>query len=108
MNPTSSPSTFASTMYSRSATERSQVVSTPASADPTTLPTAPTAAASAIDTTPTPTDTMDLARITWPRRGTSVNVVSPVRWLHSAVTDMIAMIGRMIVIGTPTPAANEL
>ena len=42
-----------------------------------------------------------LAAITRPRCGTSVNVVSPLRWLHSLVTDRTATIGSRIVIGTP-------
>ena len=36
-----------------------------------------------------------LAVITRPRCGTSVNVVSPLRWLHSLVTERIATIGRI-------------
>ena len=47
-----------------------------------------------------------LAAITRPRCGTSVNVVSPLRWLHSLVTDRIATIGRMTVIGKPIAAAK--
>jgi hypothetical protein len=34
------------------------------------------------------------------RCGTRVNVVRPVRWLHSLVTDRIAMIGRITAIGS--------
>ena len=63
--------------------------------------------ATSIETTPTPTATMALARITRPRCGTSVNVVSPLRWLHSLVTDRIATIGSMIDIGTPMAAAKS-
>ena len=36
-----------------------------------------------------------------------MNVVSPVRWLHSLVTDRIAIIGRITAIGKPIAAANE-
>ena len=50
-------------------------------------------------TTATATDAMALAATTWPRCGTSVKVVSPLRWLHSPVTDKIAITGRMTVIG---------
>ena len=34
------------------------------------------------------------------RCGTRAKVVSPLRWLHSEVTDRIAMIGRISDIGT--------
>jgi hypothetical protein len=37
-----------------------------------------------------------------------VKVLKPVRWLHSAVTDRTAMIGRMTVIGTPMAKVNWL
>ena len=47
-----------------------------------------------------------LAPITRPRCGTSVNVVSPLRWLHSLVTDRIAIIGRITDIGKPMAAAK--
>ena len=50
---------------------------------------------------------MPLARITRPRFGTSVNVVSPLRWLHSLVTESTAIIGRMIAIGKPIEAAYD-
>ena len=46
------------------------------------------------------------APITRPRCGTRVKVVSPLRWLHSLVTDRIAIIGRITVIGMPIAAAN--
>ena len=75
---------------------------------PTTLPSAPMENATAMETTPTPTAEIALAQMTRPRWGTSVNVVSPLRWLHSLVTDRIAMIGRMMVIGTPMAAAKLL
>ena len=42
-----------------------------------------------------------MASITRPRLGTSVNVVSPLRWLHSLVTARIAIIGRISDIGNP-------
>ena len=44
--------------------------------------------------------------MTRPRCGTRVNVVSPLRWLHSLVTDRIAMIGRITAIGKPIAAAK--
>jgi hypothetical protein len=37
-----------------------------------------------------------------------VNVASPERWLHSEVTDRTAMMGRMMVIGTPMAKVNPL
>ena len=40
------------------------------------------------------------------RCGTSVNVVRPLRWLHSPVIARMAMIGRMTVIGKPIALAN--
>ena len=61
-----------------------------------------------METTPTPTAEIALAQTTRPRCGTSVNVVRPLRWLHSLVTDKMAMIGKMIVIGTPMAAAKLL
>ena len=64
-----------------------QTGSVPVIAVPTRLPSAPTAKASSIETTPTPTAAIALAAITRPRCGTSVNVVRPLRWLHSLVTD---------------------
>ncbi len=47
-----------------------------------------------------------LGQITRPRWGTRVNVVSPLRWLHSLVTDRIATIGRITAIGKPMAAAK--
>ena len=47
-----------------------------------------------------------LAAITRPRCGTRVKVVSPLRWLHSLVTERIAIIGRITVIGKPIAAAK--
>ena len=73
---------------------------------PTTLPSAPTASAISIETTPMPSAPIALAEMTRPRCGTSVNVVSPVRWLHSLVTDRIAIIGRMTAIGKPIAVAK--
>ena len=62
--------------------------------------------ASSIEATPTATAATALATITRPRCGTSVNVVSPLRWLHSLVTDRIAIIGRITAIGKPIAAAK--
>ena len=47
-----------------------------------------------------------LTAITLPRLGTSVNVVSALRWLHSLVTERIAIIGSTTAIGKPMAAAN--
>ena len=84
----------------------SQVVGTPASWLPTMLPSAPTARATRIEATPTAR-----CRAAWPattrlRLGTSVNVVRPVRWLHSLVIERTAMIGSTIVIGMPMAPAK--
>ncbi len=51
---------------------------------------------------------MPLARMTRPRCGTRVKVVRPVRWLHSLVTDRIAIIGRMMAIGKPVARVKVL
>ena len=56
--------------------------SMPLIAAPTMLPTAPMANEKTIDTMPTRTAAIAFARMTCPRCGTSVNVISPVRWLH--------------------------
>ena len=48
--------------------------------------------------------TSALAASTRLRFGTSVNVVRPLRWLHSEVTERIAMIGSRKTIGTPIAA----
>ena len=85
---------------------KSHVVSTPAMAVPTTLPTAPTAIAMTIETTAMPRVPIALARMTRPRLGTSVNVVRPVRWLHSLVIERIAIIGSTTAIGKPMAAAK--
>ena len=57
-----------------------------------------------IDATPTISAPTSLAPMTRPRWGTRVKVVSPLRWLHSPVTDRIAIIGRMTDIGAPIAA----
>src|SRR5689334_19420716 len=51
---------------------------------------------------------MALAPITRRRSGTRVKVVRPLRWLHSLVTERIAMTGRTTVIGKQTAVANEV
>ena len=86
--------------------EMSHTVSTPASAEPATLPRAPTAKATAMEPRPTRRVAIDLAPITRPRLGTSVNVVSPLRWLHSLVTARIAIIGRITDKGRPIADAK--
>ena len=87
-------------------TVMSQVVGTPASWLPTTLPRAPTASATRIEAIPTSTVSSSLASTTRLRLGTMVNVVRPVRWLHSLVIERAAMIGSTIVIGMPMAPAK--
>jgi len=50
--------------------------------------------------------TIAFAAITRPRLGTSVKVVSPLRWLHSLVMASRETIGRITVIGYPTAFAK--
>lgn len=76
--------------------------STPAMAEPITLPTTPIASATSMETIPTRVAARALAPITRPRLGTRVKVVRPLRWLHSLVTARIAIMGRISVIGKPT------
>ena len=57
------------------------------------------AKASTTATTATMTEEIALAAMTRPRCGIRVNVVSPLRWLHSLVTDRIAISGRMTAMG---------
>ena len=59
------------------------------------------AKATAMEPRPTRRVAIALAPITRPRLGTSVNVVSPLRWLHSLVTARIAIIGKITDIGRP-------
>ena len=75
---------------------------------PSRLPSAPMPSATAMQTRPMRTETTPWSAITRPRCGTRVNVVSPLRWLHSLVTDRIATIGSSTAIGMPTAAPNEL
>ena len=70
------------------------------------MPTAPTAKATAIEPRPTRPVAIALAPITRPRLGTSVKVVSPLRWLHSLVTARIAITGRITDIGRPIAVAK--
>ncbi len=100
MKPTSMPRTLASSMVSRLAVVRSHTGSTPATAAPATLPTAPIAKATGVATRAMAREATSLPAITRERCGTRVKVVRPLRWLHSAVTDRIAMIGRISDIGT--------
>ena len=85
----------------------SHTTSLPVMAEVARLPTAPTPSAITIETAPMTSTLTSLAVITRLRLGTSVNVVSAVRWLHSLVTARTPMIGRMMDIGLPTAAANE-
>ena len=73
---------------------------------PTTLPSAPIAAASSIETTPMPRVTISLAVITRLRCGTRVNDVRPLRWLHSLVMESTAITGRITAIGKPIALAK--
>ena len=59
----------------------------PAMAAPARFPTAPTAKATRVAAAATSRPARALATMTRPRCGTRVKVVSPLRWLHSAVTD---------------------
>ena len=95
-----------STIWGAMANEMFHTVSTPASAEPATLPRAPTANARATEPRPTRRVAIALAPITRPRLGTSVKVVSPLRWLHSLVTASIATIGRITDIGNPLALAK--
>jgi hypothetical protein len=53
-----------------------------------------------------PTEEMALAVMMRPRCGTRVNVVSPVRWLHSLVTARMAISGRMMTTGNRMAVAK--
>src|SRR3954449_3482389 len=86
--------------------EMSHTVSTPASAEPATLPRAPTAKATETAPRPTRRVATALAPMTRPRLGTSVNVVRPLRWLHSLVTPRIAIIGRITDLGKAIAGAE--
>ena len=57
-----------------------------------------------MDTAPTAIATTALAASTRLRCGTRVNVVRPLRWLHSLVTERIAITGSRNTIGTPMAA----
>ena len=100
------PTRLPSTIWGAVDSDTSQTVSTPASAEPARLPTAPTAKATAIEPRPTRTVATALAPITRPRLGTRVNVVSPLRWLHSLVTARMAIIGKITDIGRPIALAK--
>ena len=70
------------------------------------LPRAPTAKVSTIAATAMSTDEMAFAVMIRLRCGTSVNVVRPVRWLHSPVTARIAISGRMTTTGNRMAVAK--
>jgi hypothetical protein len=59
-----------------------------------------------METTATTIEEIAFAPMTRPRCGTRVNVVRQLRWLHSLVTDRIAIIGRMTAIGKPIAVPN--
>jgi hypothetical protein len=61
-----------------------------------------------IEATATRRTARPLARMTRPRCGIWGNVVSPVRWLHSPVTDRMAIIGRRMAIGKPVARVKVL
>ena len=86
----------------------SHTVGTPWMADPTMLPRAPTGNATSMETTAMATAAMALPTRTRPRCGTRVNVVRPLRWLHSAVTDRIATTGSRTHIGKPMARVKVL
>lgn len=86
----------------------SQTVSLPETQDASTLPAAPTMKARAVAGNATDTSAMALRSMMRPRCGTMVKVVSPLRWLHSAVTASAAMIGRMTDIGNAMVVVNVL
>ena len=85
---------------------RFHTVSVPVMAEPRRWPTAPTVNATSIDGAATRTRARALASTMRSRWGTSVNVVSPLRWVHSAVTERTAMTGRTIEIGMPMASVN--
>src|SRR3712207_9479026 len=93
------PTRFPRRICAAAARETSQTVSRPMIVDPSRLPTAPTANATATETTGTANVANALAPMTRSRLGTIVNVVSPLRWLHSLVTHRIAIIGRITDTG---------
>jgi hypothetical protein len=64
------------------------------------------AKATGIATTATTTEPIALASTIRLRCGTRAKVVRPVRWLHSPVTDRIAMIGSRSVVGTLIAVVN--
>jgi hypothetical protein len=71
----------------------------PVTAAPSRLPTAPTTNVSTIAAIAMTTAERALATTMRDRCGTRVNVVSPVRWLHSLVTARIATSGRITTTG---------
>jgi hypothetical protein len=78
MKPTSRPRTLASVTVAMFVTVTSQKGSMPATEVPTMLR-APIAKPNGMDTMATPTQAIALAAMTWPRCGTRVKVVSPLR-----------------------------
>ena len=70
------------------------------------FPAAPTANVTTIAATAIETDEMALAAMIRLRCGTRVNVVSPVRWPHSLVTERIAISGRMTTTGNRMAVAK--
>jgi hypothetical protein len=99
MNPINMPRTLPSRKYTPTVTVTSHTRAVPVIAVPARLPTAPMAKASNTDTTPTVTEAIALVVMTRFRCGINMNVVSPLRWVHSLVTARIAIIGRMTATG---------
>ncbi len=110
MKPISSPSTLATRIRSEVGRPRCpRPASGPLTAAPTRLPTAPIARGDRhADRRRRARPATTLAAMTWPRCGTSVNVISPVRWLHSLVTDRIAMTGSSSAIGKPIGRTEDV
>ena len=67
---------------------------------PARLARAAAAKATAVTTSPSARAPSALASTTRPRRGSSVKVTSPVRWVHSAVAAMMPMTGSSIASGS--------
>ena len=64
--------------------------------------------ATSIEATAIEMATMALAKTMRPRCGTRVKVVRPLRWVHSAVTDRMAMTGRITAMGKPMARVKVL
>ncbi|MDT4868730.1 hypothetical protein FQZ97_1037120 [compost metagenome] len=101
------PSSLASTIPEKVPAVMSQIGSLPVMTEVSRFPSAPTPSAMIIETRPMASVLISLAPSTRLRWGTSVNVVSAVRWLHSLVTASTPMIGSTIDMGEPIAAAKS-